>query len=389
MSNQSARLQSYGCSRNVNSVATTAPQQKTRTSSMRVPPSHFLSTYGFAISTMSYKEEIGFCFDAADTMEAFIDISEICEMELNTDGTETATIKQQYSIRSTWRTTIAQRVLDDIINGNPQFTKIEALLITDDDFMITFRNPDGTDGNCGHPNTFPHKMENVVKMNAMFQIMVKIQAPDVVSLGIRPRDSLATGSRFTTATPPGTTVHNIHAPASTPPPVAPNKLEFSATIDLKKITNKSIPALTKSQDIQCWYNVSHSRGRICRVYTVPWEAFTKASYMGTTWTLTSLDQEIMDRKEHMSDALHGLLSATDMFLGDCKEYTHLISNSQSNGYLALFQIVRLTHPILGQVAAQKEQPQQRKRQPFSEHVSHYLDYFQSEACSGSYYPLNE
>jgi hypothetical protein len=97
--------------------------------------------------------------------------------------------------------------------------------------------------------------------------------------------------------------------------------------------------------------------------------------MGTAWSLTSLDQEIMAKKELMSTALHGLLSATDMFLGDCKEYTHLISNSQINGYLALFQIRRLAHPLMGQVTGQKEQPQQRKSQPFSEHISHDLDYF--------------
>jgi hypothetical protein len=57
----------------------------------------------------------------------------------------------------------------------------------------------------------------------------------------------------------------------------------------------------------------------------------------------------MDRKELMVAVLHGLLSATGMFHGDCKEYTHLISHSQGNGYLALYQIVRITHPLLGQV----------------------------------------
>jgi hypothetical protein len=81
-----------------------------------------------------------------------------------------------------------------------------------------------------------------------------------------------------------------------------------------------------------------------------------------------------------------MLSATDMFLGAYKEYTDLISNSQSNGYLVLFQIVCLAHPLLGQFTAQKEQPQQHNIQPFSELISHYLDYFQSEACSGRYYP---
>jgi hypothetical protein len=51
--------------------------------------------------------------------------------------------------------------------------------------------------------------------------------------------------------------------------------------------------------------------------------------------------------------------------------------------------MRLAHHLLGQVTAQKEQPQHRKIQPFSEHISHYIDYFQLEACSGRHYTLNE
>jgi hypothetical protein len=102
------------------------------------------------ISTMPYKEEIWIYFDASGTMDAFIDISEICEMELKTDGLESDTIKQP----STWRTTLSQRVLDYLFTGHPLFKKIECLLITDDNFLITFRNPDGSDGNYGRPNTF-------------------------------------------------------------------------------------------------------------------------------------------------------------------------------------------------------------------------------------------
>jgi hypothetical protein len=91
----------------------------------------------------------------------------------------------------------------------------------------------------------------------------------------------------------------------------------------------------------------------------------------------------------MSAALHGLLSSMDMFHGDCNEYTHLISNSQCNGYLALYHIVRLTHHLLDQITPQKEHPQHRKSQPFSEHISHNIDYFQSEACFWRYSSFNE
>jgi hypothetical protein len=131
--------------------------------------------------------------------------------------------------------------LDDIINGHPQFSKIEALLLMDDDFMITFRNPDGTDGNCGRPNTFCQKMENVIKMNTMFSIVIKLQAPDVIFLGLRPRDYLATASRFNTSTSPVTPGRPVLVPESTPPPAAPNKLDNIQLLVLK-IQHKFCPS---------------------------------------------------------------------------------------------------------------------------------------------------
>jgi hypothetical protein len=91
----------------------------------------------------------------------------------------------------------------------------------------------------------------------------------------------------------------------------------------------------------------------------------------------------------MSAAIHSLLSSTGIFKGECKEFLHMVSNSEGNGYLALYQIVRLVHPVLGQTTAQPPQPHQKKAQPFAEHIANYLDYFQSELCSGRTYSTNE
>jgi hypothetical protein len=386
---QSSRLLSYGFSRTVTSSATPTPLPTIQQQKQRVPPSRLLSTFGFTISTMSYKEEIGIYFDASGTMEAFIDISEICEMDLKADGSESDTIKQPYSMRSTWRTTLSQRVLDDLLTGHPLFKKIDSLLITDDNFLITFRNPDGSDGNYGRPNTFRRKMEYIIKTNTLFRVAIKLHTDDVAALGLRPRDSLSPGSRFTPHTPIIVPGQPAPVPAITPPVKAPSKLMIEADLDQRNFNIKTVPALSKMHDIQRWYNVLHARGRLCGIYIPPWEAFMKASYSDTTWSLASLDQAVMDREDSMSAALHGLLSAHEMFLGECKERTHMITNSGGNGYLALYQIARLAHPFLGQVTAQKEQPQHRKSQSFAEHISYYLDYFQSEACSGQHYPLNE
>jgi hypothetical protein len=88
-------------------------------------------------------------------------------------------------------------VLDDLLTDHPLFKKIECLLITDDNFLITFRNPDGSNGNYGRPNTFRRKMESIIKTNTLFRVAIKLQTDDVAALGLRPRHSLSPGSRFT------------------------------------------------------------------------------------------------------------------------------------------------------------------------------------------------
>jgi hypothetical protein len=160
-------------------------------------------------------------------------------------------------------------------------------------------------------------------------------------------------------------------------------------MDLKNFTPKAIQGLSRTSNIQRWYNVLHSSGRVCGVYTVPWERFSKISVMGDTWNSKSLDQVVLDRKDLMSEALHCLLSSQGMFSGDCAEFSNLISTSFRDGYLALYQIVRLVHPLLGQFTAKPAQPQQKRNQPFSEHILLYIDCFQSETCPSRLYSLNE
>jgi hypothetical protein len=147
--------------------------------------------------------------------------------------------------------------------------------------------------------------------------------------------------------------------------------------------------LSHLSDIQHWYNAVHARDRICGIYIPPWEAFGKLSDMGSTWSITHLDQKIIDRKDTMSAALNTLLSCKGIFKGECDDFTHIIINSSRNGYSALYTIVRMVHPLLGQVTTQPPQPAQRKNQDFSEHVTNYIGYFQSESCSVQKYSMNE
>jgi hypothetical protein len=187
---------------------------------------------------------------------------------------------------------------------------------------------------------------------------------------------------------PASTVAAAAALLPSPPP-APSKVHVNPTMETKRFTAQDIPSLYRRTDIQRWYNVLHSRALICGVYTVPWKAFTKSSHMGDTWSLAFLTHEVMDRQGLMSAALHALLSSQDIFKGDCTAFDHMISNTEGDGYLALYQLVRLVHPSLGQATAQPQQPIHKPTQDFAEHIANYRDYFQSEECSGRFYSLNE
>jgi hypothetical protein len=224
-------------------------------------------------------------------------------------------------------------------------------------------------------------MTTVIGTNSTFPVAIRLAGEHMPDLGLKYREHLQSPNQFgllsgpATATPThvGTQVPHQH---NAPVPV-PNKLDINDIMDLIVFTPKAIQGLSRTPYIQRWYNVLHSRGRVWGVYTVPWERFSNASFMGDTCNSTSLDQAVLDRKDLMSAALHCLLSSPGMFTGDCAKFPHLISNSPGDGYLGLYQIVRLSHPLLGQCTVQPAQPQQKRNQPFSENISHCIDYFQS------------
>jgi hypothetical protein len=108
--------------------------------------------------------------------------------------------------------------------------------------------------------------------------------------------------------------------------------------------------------------------------------FVQTNYMGETWYLSMINPTVFDRQDLMSAAIHSLFSSTGIFKGECEEFGRMVSNSEGAGYLALYKSFRLVHPVLGQTTTQPPRPQQKKAQPFAEHITNYLDYFQSELC---------
>jgi hypothetical protein len=146
-------------------------------------------------------------------------------------------------------------------------------------------------------------------------------------------------------------------PAASLPLPAPNKLEVNETLDLKFFCVKDIQSLTKISNIQRWYNGLHSKGRVCGIYNPPCQGSVKGNYMEECWSPSTIRQIVFDWCDLMSAAIHSLLLSNGIFKGECEEFGHIVSNSEGNEYLALYQIFRLVHPILGQTSAHPPQPE--------------------------------
>jgi hypothetical protein len=245
-----------------------------------------------------------------------------------------------------------------------------------------FHDVNGEDEMCGRSTAFHSSMVSTIATNKTFRVALQIPYKSMKALKLLPRTNMAAPNQLNFNPTFGVTT-------SVAPPSAPNNLVIATDIDLKPFKLSEFQALSKLSDIQHWYNAVHLRGRICGIYTSHWEAFDKQSDMGSTYCLAHLYQTILDKRDIMSAALNTLLSSKGIFKGECEYFTHIVINSSGDGYSALYNIVRMVHPLLGQVTTQPPQPSQRKTQSFSEHVTNYIGYFQSKYCSGRRYTMNE
>jgi hypothetical protein len=214
------------------------------------------------------------------------------------------------------------------------------------------RDDNAEDDNCSRGTAFRRFLETTIGSNETFRVAVRLYSPDMSMLKLNFRRNMTAPNAL--RYPAGTVAAASDSMPSPPPP--PNKVHVNPNMETKRFTAQDIPSLHRRTDIQRWYNVLHSRALICGVYTVPWKAFTKSSHIGDTWSLAFLPQEVMDRQGLMSAALNALLSSQDIFKGNCTTFVHMILNTEGDGYLTLYQLVRLVHPSLGQATAQPQQP---------------------------------
>jgi hypothetical protein len=254
---------------------------------------------------MDHKEAVAIYFDVAGTVHTSVDIAEICDSAA--DGVAVAI---PYSLRTAWRSSLATRVVEDIIYDHPLWDKISDVLVRDEKFQVIQCDNDAEDDSCSRSTAFRRFLETTVSANKTFRVAVRLCGLDMQTLKLNFRHYMAAPNAL--QFPAGTAAAAV---ATLAPPTAPNKVRVNEFMETKRFATQGIPSFSRTTDIQRWYNVLHSRALICGVYTVLWKSFSEASPMVEAWSLDHVTQTVLDMEGLMSTALHVLLSSNDIFKG--------------------------------------------------------------------------
>jgi hypothetical protein len=211
---------------------------------------------------MSHKVLVLLYLNVAQMIRTSIELLEICETEA--DG---FTVSTPYALGTEWRTLIAHQVIEDIIYDHRALVALADVLLVQDKFRILRHDGTGEQENYNRQSAFKQWLTTSVAANKTFCVAIHLHDAVMDSLRLDPRENLTVPSRLF----PQATSTACPTPAASLPLPDPNKLDINETLDLKFFIVKYIQSLTKIADIQRWYNGLHSKGRVCGIYTSPWE----------------------------------------------------------------------------------------------------------------------
>jgi hypothetical protein len=194
--------------------------------------------------------------NVADTLNASIDLIDICEVD--DDGT---TFTLPYSLRTTFCTLIAKRVIEDILFDHPALAAITDALLVQDKFRLVRQHDEmnaAPPENCNRQSAFKRMLTTSIAAHCTFKIGVQLFGTVLSSLCLSQRAQVP---RTVLGLPPLAMAGM--APITPLPLPAPNKVSIKEDMDLKHFQAKDIPSLTRVADIKWWYNGLHSKGRVC------------------------------------------------------------------------------------------------------------------------------
>jgi hypothetical protein len=176
---------------------------------------------------MVCKEQITLFCNLQGTFIGSINLTDFCEVNKDVSGADADVVTLPYSLRATWKSILAKRVIEYLVVGHLRFQELQILFIADDKFLISQLTHNRASKTCGCATTFRQKMTTSIAENTTFRVSLCLLLEDMTALGLLYRENLA-------PPPPqsvrpcsclGSNAVSHRGPASSDPP-APNKLDI-------------------------------------------------------------------------------------------------------------------------------------------------------------------
>ena len=141
------------------------------------------------------------------------------------------------------------------------------------------------------------------------------------------------------------------------------------TIDAQNFLKAEALKLHDKKDIQKLFKKLVSHGATYGMFIAPWNTVSKHNIMGYNWTKTNIGVNKHKECNCMSVLIHQLLSSDEIFAKHSEDLPEIVKATDNDGYLTMYNILHLVHPLLSEEDVQARIPQQPAGLTFLQHVN--------------------
>jgi hypothetical protein len=157
--------------------------------------------------------------------------------------------------------------------------------------------------------------------------------------------------------------------------------------DFRKVVIPKFDA-SRNDSFVHWYKLLVSTCLQWGVWCPPYESVQEENIYGCWWT--SLPQSVRNQQAFMGNLLYSLLIKPDTFPSNSRELEAVESSSANQGYHAIYNVLRLHHPILHSVYSTANQiPQQRRSETFGLYLRRLQEFLARERLATRTYTESE
>ena len=157
--------------------------------------------------------------------------------------------------------------------------------------------------------------------------------------------------------------------------------------DFRKVVIPKFDA-SKNDSFVHWYKLLVSTCLQWGVWCPPYESVQEENIYGCWWT--SLPQSVRNQQAFMGNLLYSLLIKPDTFPANSRELEAVESSSANQGYHAIYNVLRLHHPILHSVYSTANQiPQHRRTETFGLYLRRLQEFLARERLATRTYTESE